>query len=100
MRILITGGTGFIGTALTAELLKGGHDIWVLTRQQNVQRPGVVFVNHLEDMPTSIDAVINLAGASLADRRWSEAYKSEMVASRAGFTEKLVDWMRTLPTPP
>ncbi|MGD2008623.1 MAG: TIGR01777 family oxidoreductase [Cellvibrionales bacterium] len=100
MRILITGGTGFIGTALTAELLKSGHDIWVLTRQQDIQRPGVVFVSRLDDIPTAIDAVVNLAGASLADRRWSEAYKSEMVASRAGFTEKLVGWMGELPTPP
>jgi len=100
MHILITGGTGFIGTALTSELLKRGDEVTVLTRSPAQQRTGVRFVARLEDVATPVDGVINLAGASLADKRWSDRYKAEMVASRAGLTERLVTWMNGLATPP
>ena len=50
------------------------------------------FVTALEDCMTPVDAVINLAGAGLADRRWSAAYKEEIVSSRVDLT-RAVGWM-------
>ncbi|MEK9542041.1 MAG: NAD-dependent epimerase/dehydratase family protein, partial [Luminiphilus sp.] len=82
MHILVTGGTGFIGSLLVAELLKRDHSVTVLTRSKDARRPGVDFSTSLGAISAPVDAVVNLAGASLADRRWSANYKAEMVASR------------------
>ena len=100
MHILVTGGTGFIGSLLVAELLKRDHSVTVLTRSKDARRPGVDFSTSLGAISTPVDAVVNLAGASLADRRWSADYKAEMVASRAGLTADLVNWMAGQPEPP
>ena len=100
MHILVTGGTGFIGSALVPELLKHGFSVTVLTRSEQPVRAGVSFVQSLDAVRSPVDVVVNLAGASLAGRRWSDSYKAEMVASRAGFTETLVRWMRAQSTPP
>jgi uncharacterized protein (TIGR01777 family) len=100
MHILVTGGTGFIGSALVPEFLKRGFSVTVLTRHQQPVRAGVTYVQSLDALQTPVDVVINLAGASLAGRRWSDGYKAEMVASRAGFTEQLVQWMSAQSMPP
>lgn len=100
MHILITGGTGFIGSALLPALASQGHRLTVLTRTARQETSTVRFVTDLDDVGEGIDAVINLAGASLADKRWSDAYKAEMVASRVGTTDQLVAWMRNLTMPP
>lgn len=100
MHILVTGGTGFIGSALVPELLKRGMSVTVLTRYEQPLRAGVVYIQSLDAVKSPVDVVVNLAGASLAQRRWSDSYKAEMVASRAGFTEQLVSWMRAQPRPP
>lgn len=100
MHMLVTGGTGFIGSALVPEFLKRGFSVTILSRYQQPQRAGVTYVQSLESVRKAVDVVVNLAGASLAGRRWSDSYKAEMVASRAGFTEQLVQWMRAQPSPP
>lgn len=99
--ILVTGGTGFIGSALLPALCERGHRVTVLTRQSRPNLPnGVAAVQGLEAIDTPVDAVINLAGASLAGKRWSDDYKREIIASRVDFTERLVDWMRRQAKPP
>ncbi|MBF8301176.1 MAG: uncharacterized protein HW394_1546, partial [Acidobacteria bacterium] len=78
MRIVVAGGTGFLGTALVGQLRKDGHAVTVLTRQprdtQDVEwNPyGALasWVHVLEDA----GAVINLAGAPIA-KRWTAAHK-------------------------
>ena len=100
MHMLVTGGTGFIGSALVPEFLKRGFSVTVLSRHQQPQRAGVTYVQSLASVEKAVDIVVNLAGASLAGRRWSDGYKAEMVASRAGFTEQLVQWMRAQSNPP
>ena len=104
MHILVTGGTGFIGQALLPALQQQGHTVTVLTRQhlsdRAADRGSVTYVQQLDAVPLPVHAVINLAGASLADRRWSDAYKAEMVASRVGTTDSLISWMSQQPTPP
>jgi uncharacterized protein (TIGR01777 family) len=102
MHIVITGGTGFIGAKLLPELMQAGHTLTVLTRQS---LPGVTacrYINSLDEIAedTTVDAIINLAGASLADRRWSEAYKREIEDSRLHTTESVVGLCRRLQRPP
>lgn len=97
MHYLITGGTGFIGRALCRELIKRGQ-VTVLTRSrkraQEMLRPEVGEVERLDELrglPPS--AIVNLAGAGLADRRWSEARRKEIVKSRVNLTRRLVSWI-------
>lgn len=104
MRILITGGTGFIGSALAPALIAAGHRVTVLTRQRRdnaaYSDPSLRFVRELADAGADVDAVINLAGASLADRRWTPRYKRELRDSRIALTERLGDWLASLGNPP
>lgn len=102
MRIVITGGTGFIGSALSAALLAGGDELIVLSRQARDPRPGCRFVRSLDEIATAqeLDAIINLAGAPLAARRWNAAYKREIIASRLDTTGRVLELIRRLSRPP
>lgn len=96
MRILITGGTGFIGKALCPLLASQGHELVLWTRQLNPKLPkGVTdYVNQLSDLKAdSVEAVINLAGAGIADKRWSKERKQLLISSRVKTTEQLVEWI-------
>lgn len=96
MRVLVTGGSGFIGRALTRHLQELGHEVTVLTRDPGTTAailPGASLVDRLDAVGV-IDAVVNLAGEPLADGRWSEARKREFRSSRIGTTQALVEWMR------
>ncbi len=102
MRILVSGGTGFIGQALCPKLTGEGHDVVVWSRQSDPEvAPGVRAIQELDDLTgPSPDAVINLAGASIADGRWTEARKRLLVDSRVDTTRKLVEWMQGMESPP
>lgn len=103
MRVLVTGGTGFIGQALCPLLLQQGHQVVLWTRQLKPQLPKGVqeFVHQLQELEMdSIDAVINLAGAGIADKRWNEERKKLLVNSRVETTRQLVKWMITQSRPP
>lgn len=105
MRVLITGATGLIGRHLTAQL-QARHQVTVVTR--NVARArsllgeGVTYWASLDGQPTldGIDAVINLAGEPIADRRWSEAQKHRLCDSRWQLTERLATLIRASSAPP
>jgi len=96
MHILMTGGTGLIGTATSTALYDAGHSLTILTRRGHPATNDVTYVTALEDCAEPVDAVINLAGAGLADRRWSEAYKRQIVSSRVDLTRDLVAWLGEL----
>ena len=102
MHILITGGTGFIGETLCPQLLRDGHQLTLLTRQSLTDTHGCRYIASLEDIAAGecIDAVINLAGASLADRRWTLAYKREILASRLETTNALLHLLKRLKQKP
>jgi uncharacterized protein (TIGR01777 family) len=103
MHIVVTGGTGFIGGALLPALIDRGDRVTVLTRQSRLQTAGsenLRYVTALDAIEAPVDVVVNLAGASLAARRWTAAYKREIRASRVDFTQTLVAWMKSLDTPP
>ncbi len=101
MNILITGGTGFIGTPLTQRLLANNHNVTVWCRNPSRVVPGATAVTSLEDVADApIDAVINLAGAGIADQRWSPSRKALIRDSRIGLTDTLGAWLAARETPP
>lgn len=106
MQILITGGTGLIGRHLIPRLLELGHQITVVTRTPDKARqildPRVTLWKGLEDRQNldGIDAVVNLAGEPIADKRWSAEQKERLCQSRWVITQKLVDLIRASSTPP
>jgi uncharacterized protein (TIGR01777 family) len=102
MHVLVTGGTGFIGSALVERLRSLGHDVTILTRGDRSDRPGVTHINSLDALgdDAAVDAVVNLAGASLAARRWSRAYKEEIVSSRLDTTAALLRLIERLERKP
>ncbi|RAK01774.1 TIGR01777 family oxidoreductase [Aliidiomarina maris] len=105
MHILITGGTGLIGSALYKKL-RNQHQITVLTR--NAERAyrtlghdiqaltSLEPLRHLDDF----DAVINLAGEPIADKRWSDQQKKRIEQSRFETTEQLVSRFKQSTKPP
>lgn len=102
MHILITGGTGFIGTELVKRLLGEGHRVTLLSRRSRSDQPGCRYVRSLQqiDAADAVDAVINLAGAPITGRRWTTRYQRELVASRVDISRQLVAWLRRLAHPP
>ncbi|WQN26766.1 TIGR01777 family oxidoreductase [Stutzerimonas stutzeri] len=98
MNILLTGGTGLIGRALCRRWLADGHRLWVWSRspQRVAQLCGaeVKGVGSLQLLDAvALDAVVNLAGAPIADRPWTKARKSLLWDSRVRLTEELVEWL-------
>jgi uncharacterized protein (TIGR01777 family) len=93
MNVLITGGTGFIGGALVAHLCQLEAEITVYTRDpSHFDTEAIRYITSLDEIDDSahFDAFINLAGESLAARRWDEARKAVLVESRVGTTRSLV----------
>jgi uncharacterized protein len=91
MHVLVTGGTGFIGSALVPQLLESGHTVTVVSRDpQRVfeQFGGKAAGCGLDDLPPNLDAVVNLAGAPI-DKRWTEDYKKVLRESRVDLTRKV-----------
>lgn len=100
MHILLTGGTGLIGSALCRRWVAEGHQLTVLSRRpQDVPRlctASVRGIARLEDYGDGpLDAVVNLAGQPVADRPWTRARKASLLASRVALTERLVAWLGT-----
>ena len=100
MHVLMTGGTGLIGAATVTALKEQDATVTVLTRRPPADAPRVEYITSLSQCEGPVDAVINLAGAGLADRRWTRAYKQEILESRVALTRRLVDWMRAQSRPP
>lgn len=100
MHILITGGTGFIGSALCPQLLIDGHQLTLLTRRPErtlrIYGSRVKVIRSLTEFPNDapLDAVINLAGEGITDRPWSVSRKQVLEASRIALTQELVAVLR------
>lgn len=102
MRVLITGGSGFIGQALTAALSARGDHVFILSRTPQALTPSarVQAIGALDELKGSVDAVVNLAGAPIVDQRWSDERKQVLRNSRIELTKVLVEWMKQQPSPP
>jgi len=96
VHFLITGGSGFIGTALCRNLVADGHRATVLTRNSTRARPRlpahVALVEALDSV-ADVDAIVNLAGENLAAGRWTARRKREFFDSRVGTTRRLLEWI-------
>jgi hypothetical protein len=96
MNILITGGTGFIGSALSRGLRDGGHSVVVTTRRQTDSSEMLTWNPPAlipPDIISNIDAVVNLAGESISSGRWTRARKERLMSSRIDTTDALVKSM-------
>jgi len=98
MNILLTGGTGLIGRALCRRWLADGHRLWVWSRTPQrvaalcgAEVQGVGSLQQLDAV--ALDAVVNLAGAPIADRPWTKSRKALLWDSRVKLTEQLVEWL-------
>jgi uncharacterized protein (TIGR01777 family) len=108
MKCVLAGGSGFLGKRLSLELAGRNHEVVVLTRGSGREDHGVRFVTWpATDAPGSwhaevdgADAVINLAGSSLAGKRWSAARKQDLRESRIQSTRALVSAIRKASTRP
>ena len=104
MKILITGASGLIGRALTAELTSQGHTVVAAVRRtpksaEEVQwdpKAGVLDASAFD----GVDAVVHLAGAGIGDKRWTNDYKREILESRTLSTRLLATTMASLPNKP
>lgn len=108
MKIIIAGGTGFLGTPLTARLASEGHDVVILTRRAPASSAAareVVWTPDGAVGPWSAeldgaDAVVNLAGESIAGKRWSAAQKQAILDSRVRATRSLAAAIAGASQPP
>ena len=100
MHILLTGGTGLIGRALCRQWLQQGHQLTVWSRTPDrvaaLCGAAVRGIGRLQDYGDGpLDAVINLAGAPIADRPWTHRRKALLWASRVTLTEQLLAWLES-----
>lgn len=99
MHILLTGGTGLIGQHLCRFWRGQGHRLTVWSRRPGeVPKrcgPGVRGIARLEELAADdpVDAVVNLAGAPIADRPWTAARRTLLWTSRITLTEHLLAWL-------
>ncbi len=113
-KILLTGGTGFIGRALVDKLLKDNHKLtlWVRDREaaKNYYRKSYSpdLANQIEyytdlqlvDPSVKFDAMINLAGEPIIDNRWTQARKKQLTDSRVKTTQSLIELIKRLQQKP
>lgn len=97
MNILLTGGSGLVGSKLSKRLIENGHEVRILTREENIQHPFYHWdKNKIEEKAfENLDGIIHLAGATIS-KRWTKSYKKEIYESRINtanllykYTEKL-----------
>ncbi|MDZ7658565.1 NAD-dependent epimerase/dehydratase family protein [Fodinibius sp.] len=98
MNILITGGTGFIGSNLRTLLLQEGHFLTIVSRSpeeyEDETAKNQQFVSWDDNLVPEMeqaDAVINLAGSSIFGTRWTDEVKEKIYSSRIECTEQLVE---------
>ncbi|WP_381799337.1 TIGR01777 family oxidoreductase [Streptomyces niveus] len=104
MRIAITGSNGLIGTALTRSLRADGHEVVRLVRRPSRAGDEVEWDPSRQYVDVSglygCEAVVHLAGAGVADHRWTDAYKKEIRDSRVLGTAAIAEAVASLDTPP
>jgi uncharacterized protein (TIGR01777 family) len=104
--VLITGGTGMIGKALTEALIERGFHVIILTRNASKQKPttNISFAEWDIQKQTidknaiaKADHIIHLAGASVAEKRWTTKRKQEIVSSRVDSGKLIVESLKSIP---
>ena len=104
-KVLITGGTGLIGKRLSFLLASKGYEVSVLSRSKSPESKYTTFVWNVKDQFIEeeafqdLDYIIHLAGAGIADKKWSEKRKKEIIDSRVQSTNLLYNTSKRLKTP-
>ena len=109
MNILISGGTGFLGSAFSDEIIKryyqSGQEVAItwLTRDTSQMHPDAISMMTYDELAKTdkrYDVIMNLAGAGIADSRWSDERKEALLASRIKPTESLLAFIARTPNKP
>lgn len=109
MTVVVSGASGLIGTALVASLRADGHEVLTLVRREPASPTEVLWDPRLGGSgatPTlraaieGADAVVNLAGAGVAGKRWDASYKREILDSRVAATTCLATAITDTTAPP
>ncbi|MGV0925081.1 TIGR01777 family oxidoreductase [Empedobacter tilapiae] len=97
MNILLTGGSGLIGSELTKILIENGHQVRILTRETDIEHPFYHWDKDKIDEKVfeDLDGIIHLAGSLIA-KRWTNSYKKEIFSSRVDTTNLLFDYVKKL----
>ena len=102
MNVLLAGASGLIGKAIKAELIRAGNTVYPLIRNKRLgpcfymQENNEIFL----DSSIHLDAVINLAGVNISERRWSHAVKDQIIQSRVQTTSTLSTALASLEKKP
>ena len=102
MNVLLAGASGLIGKAIKAELIRTGNTVYPLIRNKRLgpcfymQENNEIFL----DSSIHLDAVINLAGVNISERRWSHAVKDQIIQSRVQTTSTLSTALASLEKKP
>lgn len=102
VKVLLTGGTGLIGTRLSALLKEKGYQVHILTRTPKKEGDfgWDVQQNYIEEKALEgIDYIVHLAGAGIADKKWTLKRKQEIIDSRVKSAEFLLQKVKTLNIP-
>jgi uncharacterized protein len=104
MKVAITGASGLVGAALVPFLTTAGHEVVRLVRRPARDREEVRWDPERGEIDRAaldgVEAVVHLAGANIAEGRWTSARKRELRESRVGPTRLLAETLADLPRPP
>jgi len=100
VKIVVSGGSGFLGRPLVERLLKRGDEVLVLSRDPAKVSPGRGIPWSAVDEAGNADVVINLAGENVGSGRWTAERKRRILESRLRATSALVEAMRRAPSKP
>ena len=101
--VLITGGTGLVGKQLANALVKNGYKIIILSRSQSMEKiSGNISYAWWDIKKQQVDVeaikqadyIIHLSGAGVVDKKWTEAYKNEIVNSRTESSRLIIDTLK------
>ena len=100
MKILITGGTGFLGKYLCQYFLANNDEVTVLTRYPEKNFiPQVKLISKL-DHQEYFEIIINLAGEKISNKRWTSSVKEKIYDSRIETTKKIIEYIKETPIKP